>query len=291
MTKNSKRKLFILNTSIWRVFAYFIIYSFFGYIIETCYALFRCGVFECRQSFLYGPFCAIYGLGAVALILILKSKFSKNNRSLFWGGVLIGSITEYMVSFVGEVLLGIKWWDYSNKFLNINGRICLFFSLFWGILALYLIKVLNPRVDKFIDLMANTLPKNLVKAIVGLGFIFLLLDAMVSSLAINYFTIRVAVENDLNVPDKEIVQESYNRIYVENKTLADFIYKYWNNEKMIMTYPNLTIQLSDGSKLLIRKLYPDIEYCYYNFNEDNADMSNANNAYVLDMELDTYDLQ
>ena len=180
------RKLFILNTSIWRVFAYFIIYSFFGYVIETCYALIAAGVLECRQSFLYGPFCSIYGVGSVALILILKSKFSKNNTTLFWGGVLIGSITEYVVSWFGEIVLGIKWWDYSNKFLNINGRICLLFSLFWGILALYLIKVLNPKVDKFIDLMASTLPTNLVKAMVGAGFVFLLLDALVSSLAINY---------------------------------------------------------------------------------------------------------
>ncbi|MBO7218621.1 MAG: putative ABC transporter permease [Clostridia bacterium] len=255
-------------------------------MIETCYALFAAGVLECRQSFLYGPFCSIYGLGSVALILILKSKFSKNNRTLFWGGVLIGSITEYVVSWFGEIVLGIKWWDYSNKFLNINGRICLLFSLFWGILALYLIKVLNPKVDKFIDLMANTLPKNIVKAIVGLGFVFLLLDALVSSLAINYYTLRVIVENDLAVSNIEEVQESYNKIYCENPKLSEFIYKYWGNETMVMTYPNLTIELSDGTKVLIRNLYPELKYCYYNFKDSQDDKTGSMNINRLDIVLD-----
>lgn len=263
----TKRKLIILNTSIWRIFAYFIIYSFLGYVVETLYALIATGVLECRQSFLYGPFCAIYGVGSVALVLILKSKFSKNNRTLFWGGVLIGSITEYLVSFLGEVLLGIKWWDYSGQFFNINGRICLLYSLFWGILALYLIKSVNPRVDKFIDLMAKTLHPNLVKAMTGLCFLLLLADAMVSSLAINYFTLRVAVEKDLDVPNKEIMVEYYDIIYNERKELADFIYKYWNDEVMLRTYPNITIELSNGDILPIKLLYPEIETSYFDFRE------------------------
>ena len=262
-----RRKLIILNTSIWRIFAYFIIYSFLGYVIETIYSVISTGVLECRQSFLYGPFCSIYGVGSVALVLILKSKFSKNNHSLFWGGVLIGSVTEYLVSLIGEVVLNAKWWDYSDKFLNINGRICLIYSLFWGLLALYLIKVVNPAVDRFIDLMAKTFHPNLVKAMVGLCFIFLVVDAMASSLAINYFTLRVAVEHDLDVPNKEEVLENYSLIYNERPEIAEFIYKYWGDEVMIMTYPNLTITLANGDSLPIRLLYPELPYCYFNFND------------------------
>ena len=267
MEKRKRRKWIILNTTIWRVFAYFLVYSFLGYLIETCFALISGGVLECRQSFLYGPFCAIYGVGSVALVLILKSKFSKNNYTLFWGGVLIGSITEYLVSFLGEIILGIKWWDYSDKFLNINGRVCLIYSLFWGILALYLIKSVNPKVDKMIDTIRNTFHPNIVKVTMAIGMVAMLLDALVSCLAINYFSLRVTIDNNLEVQNMELVQEYYNEVYVNRPELAEFIYKYWGDEFMLMTYPNMTIELANGDIIPIRKLYPDIKPYYFKFSD------------------------
>lgn len=134
--EKAKKKFTILGMSIWRVLAYFIIYSILGYLIETLFGLVTKGVIESRQSFLYGPFCAIYGLGAVIMIGLLQY-FNKNNFSLFFGGFLIGSVVEYLVSLFGEMMLHVKWWDYSNMPLNINGRICVYFSIFWGILAIF----------------------------------------------------------------------------------------------------------------------------------------------------------
>ena len=78
------------KTSIWRLLAYFIIYSFLGYVIETIFAIFNYGVWESRQSFLYGPFCCIYGLGAAIIILVLRYRFFKNNHTLFVGGFIVG---------------------------------------------------------------------------------------------------------------------------------------------------------------------------------------------------------
>ena len=92
---------------------------------------------------MYGPFCGIYGFGAVVLILSLRF-FDKNNYTLFLGGCLTGSIVEYTMSFLGELLFNARWWDYSKRFLNINGRICLLYALFWGILSLVLMKMINP---------------------------------------------------------------------------------------------------------------------------------------------------
>lgn len=116
--EKAKKKFTILGMSIWRVLAYFIIYSILGYLIETLFGLVTKGVIESRQSFLYGPFCAIYGLGAVIMIGLLQY-FNKNNFSLFFGGFLIGSVVEYLVSLFGEMMLHVKWWDYSNMPLNI----------------------------------------------------------------------------------------------------------------------------------------------------------------------------
>ncbi|MGN1302669.1 MAG: hypothetical protein ACI4VO_03365 [Clostridia bacterium] len=70
--KKEKKKFTILGIDLWEILAYFIIYSIAGYIIETLFALVRYGVLESRQSFLYGPFCSIYGIGAVIMIIFLQ---------------------------------------------------------------------------------------------------------------------------------------------------------------------------------------------------------------------------
>ena len=158
--------------------AYFIIYSVLGYIVETLFGLVTKGVIESRQSFLYGPFCAIYGLGAVIMILGLQ-RFNKNNYTLFFGGFVIGSIVEYVISLIGEIIFNIKWWDYSSMAFNINGRVCIAFSFFWGVLAIYLMSHLNPLVDKFLDKIS---PK-VLKISVIIGIIIMLLDFLVTSFA------------------------------------------------------------------------------------------------------------
>jgi ABC-type multidrug transport system fused ATPase/permease subunit len=134
--QNTKKNKFkIPNLSIWQILGYFIIYSIIGFVIETIFGICTKGVLESRRSFLYGPFCSIYGIGAVVMIYFLQY-FKKNNYTLFFGGFIIGSVIEYVISFIGELIFNIKWWDYSNLILNINGRICLTFSLFWGLLAI-----------------------------------------------------------------------------------------------------------------------------------------------------------
>ncbi len=97
MNSKSNKKITILGMDIWNLFAYFIIYSIAGFFVETIFAFVRYGVLESRKSFLYGPFCSIYGLGAVIMILFLQY-FKKNRITLFIGGFIIGSITEYLVS-------------------------------------------------------------------------------------------------------------------------------------------------------------------------------------------------
>lgn len=256
-----KKKFTITGISIWRIFAYFVIYSFIGYIIETLYAFVLYGVIESRQSFLYGPFCSIYGLGAVVMICTLQY-FGKDIHTLFLGGFLSGSVTEYIVSFVGEKLLNTKWWDYSDKFLNINGRICLIYSIFWGLLGLYLIKVVNPLIDKLINFIKTKCGVVKLRSVATISTVVLIIDCIVSGLAIDFFLTRVAVENDLEVSYKQQRLEKYNQVYIENTNLSKFIYKYWGNNKMIKTYPNLTIKLANGELKRISEYYPDIPPYY-----------------------------
>lgn len=264
--KDKKRSFKILGISIWRLLAYFIIYSFIGFVIETLFALFMYNVLESRQSFLYGPFCGIYGVGAVIMIMFLNKYFNKNNHVLFLGGFIVGSVVEYLISLIGELMLNVRWWDYSNRFLNINGRICLLYSIFWGLLAIYLMRVINPRVDKLINWLKTKININVAKTLTLITTTLLFIDCVASGFAISFCLIRKSVENNLNIANKEQTIEAYNKIY-GNEKLKEFIYKYWNDEKMVLTYPNLTLKLEDGKIMYVKDLTPEIKPYYHKFNE------------------------
>ena len=251
----------ILGFKIWRILAYFVIYSFLGFCLETVYGLLTKGVIESRQSFLYGPFCAIYGFGAVVMIVLLQY-FKKNNYTIFLGGYLIGSGVEYLVSLVGEKLLHVKWWDYSSEPFNINGRICLFYSLAWGLLAIYLITHINPLVDKLIDKIKVKLPKYMLPIVFNIATAFLVFDCIISGFAINIFYSRLVYEYDLNIPNAEMYVKTYEEI-IENEDLKNFTDKYFSDRKMLKTYPNLKLQDVDGNIIYISDLLKDIKPYYF----------------------------
>lgn len=264
MEKKEKEHIKICGISIWRILAYFVVYSVAGFIIETIFGLLTKGVLESRKSFLYGPFCSIYGLGAVLMILPLQ-KYKKNNYTLFFAGFFIGSIIEYMVSLVGELIFHIKWWDYSDQMFNINGRICVLFSLFWGLLAIYLMSDINPRIDKFIDFVKSKIPANYMKTVIIFSILFLSFDLGITVYALQMFGVRIIHENNLNVSNKQLMDTLYEKIYVNDQKQKDFIYKFFDNEKMIKTFPNIKIEDVDGNILFFRDYVKDIKPYYYNF--------------------------
>ena len=252
--------------NIWRILIYFIIYSFIGFVVETLFALVNYNVLESRKSFLYGPFCGIYGVGAVVLILVLRL-FNKNNYTLFLGGCITGSIIEYIMSFLGEILFGVRWWDYSKRFLNINGRICLLYSIFWGVLSLILIRIINPTIDKFIDYIKSKINLRILKILTSIAMILMIFNVIASGIAMELFLIRMSVENNLNIKNKSKIIKQYNKIY-GNKQRSELIQKFWGDEKMIKTYPNLTIQLEDGNVVYIKDLLPNVKTYIYKFDEN-----------------------
>lgn len=261
LIRYNNNKIIYNNITIWRIFVYFIIYSFIGYILETLFGIIAAGVVESRQSFLYGPFCAIYGLGAVVMILFLQF-FNKNNYTLFLGGILIGSTTEFLISLIGEMIFHVKWWDYSDLPLNVDGRICVFYSLFWGILAIYLMTYLNPKIDNFIDWTKTKINNNFLKKIIIIFIIMLLIDYIISCFATTAFQTRIIVQHSIDVPQKEKIIKKYNEIY-GNQFFNEFIYNFWGDKTMIRTFPNMRIQDKNGDIIYIKNLLPDIQSYYF----------------------------
>ena len=204
VAKKGKKKFTIFGYNIWQILQYFIIYSFLGYVIVTLYGLLTKGVIESRQSMLYGPFCCIYGLGAICLLCIPKAA-KKNNWTLFIAGFVIGSVVEFVVSWVGECIFHIKWWDYSNYPLNINGRVCIIFSIFWGILTICLNKVINPTVDKIVE----KIPNKVLHIATIILIIFMAIDFAITSFALKMFSTRVIYNYGLEVQGAEEYYEEY----------------------------------------------------------------------------------
>lgn len=141
-SKSSKDKVFEYIT-------YFFVYSFLGWLIETIYAIFVHGHFV-KRGFLFGPLCPIYGFGAVILIMATKKLYKKPFLKFLIATVAF-TLFEYIVSFLLEMLFGLRWWDYSNDFLNIQGRVSLPYSIFWGVIGLILLEKLHPYVQEKIQ--------------------------------------------------------------------------------------------------------------------------------------------
>ena len=260
-----KKSKTIFGFSIWRLIAYFIIYSVLGFVIETAFGAVTKGVVESRKSFLYGPFCAIYGLGAVVMILCLQP-FKKNNNTLFWGGFVVGSVIEYLVSLIGELIFHVIWWDYSDMPLNINGRVCVYFSIFWGLLGIYLVSYINPKIDKLINFIKRKISDKALKIIEMITAVFLIVDCLLTAYALKAFYIRMVKLHNINIGNVEMIDKEYDKIY-GNKKKSDFIYKYWGDEKMIKTLPNLKLQDNDGKIVYFDSLLPDIQTYYYKFSD------------------------
>ena len=243
------RNIKISNISIVRIFAYFLIYGFIGFLIETIFGIITKGVLESRTSFINTPICGIYGLGATLMILALQP-YKKDKFKTFIVSFLVGTSIEYFISLLAEIVLHIKWWDYSDRILNINGRVCLYYSIFWGLLGLILINILNPRVDKFLDFIKNKLGKRKIYIISKIAIFLFIFDFITTWISIDLFTTRMIVKNNINVKNKEAIVQKYEKIY-GNETLNNLIYKLWGDKRMIKTYPNIKVQDIDGNSIYL----------------------------------------
>lgn len=130
------------------IFLYFFIYSVLGWIVETLYCRVMGGKWT-NRGFLFGPYCPIYGLGALLVIYFLKN-YIDSPIKVFLFGMLFTTILEYITSFLLEKMFNAKWWDYSHMKFNINGRVCLLNSLEFAALGMILTYVIHPNVSEFV---------------------------------------------------------------------------------------------------------------------------------------------
>lgn len=225
---------------IFELLTYFIIYSFLGWIMESIVRS-VCEKKIINTGFLIGPFCPIYGIGAIILFLFLD-KFENKILSLFFVAIIVLTTWEYIVGVLLEKLFNTKYWDYSEQKFNFQGRICLVNSICWGILGVIFVEYIHPFIQSFI-LKINPI---LLKYIIVIVAIIMFADMIISIIKVKNIKSTLERVEKLNkeIKDKlkelrKVKKEAEKTVPVENVQQIIQKLKRKRNRIIIRLYRNV----------------------------------------------------
>lgn len=202
-------------------FLLFISYAFLGWCMEVTCKFIQYKKFI-NRDFLIGPYCPIYGWGALAITILLK-RYMEDPLVLFVMSTIICSIIEYLTSYFMEKKYHARWWDYSNKKFNINGRICLETLIPFGILGVAIMYGTNPILFK----LYNQIPQLVINILTVILFIGFIVDNIISSNIIS----------SINVEENKLIKDNTEEITEKIKQVLR--QKSWLHRRLINAYPGL----------------------------------------------------
>lgn len=202
-------------------FLLFISYAFLGWCMEVTCKFIQYKKFI-NRGFLIGPYCPIYGWGALAITILLK-RYMEDPLVLFVMSTLICSIIEYLTSYFMEKKYHARWWDYSNKKFNINGRICLETLIPFGILGVAIMYGTNPILFK----LYNQIPQLVINILTVILFIGFIVDNIISSNIIS----------SINAEGNKLIKDNTEEITEKIKQVLR--QKSWLHRRLINAYPGL----------------------------------------------------
>ena len=189
-------------------FAFFIIvfffYSFIGYLIEITSVSLKEDKLVFSRGYLIGPYIPIFGFGAIFMVYYLN-KYQEDLLTLFILGVVSCCILEYFTSLLMEYIFHLRWWDYSDRKFNINGRVCLENGIFFGLGGILLVKYIHPW-------LLNVLYSFSYYWIIVLGsilFIILLVDFLISTSMI--LQLKIDVDSYINKDATEVLKKELKK--------------------------------------------------------------------------------
>jgi uncharacterized membrane protein len=195
----------------------FFIYSIIGYLCEIFYCWFKNKYKFQDTGFLYGPYCPIYGFGALIIIFFLK-RYENDMLILFITSMIYTSVLEYITSFLMEKIFGNKWWDYSGRKFNINGRVFLYNSFLFGICGLALVYYINPFISKYILII----PQMWQIIIASMVLILMIIDTIISS---NTALVLKKKLKSIKEDVSRYIEEEYTKRMQKNKENMEEITK------------------------------------------------------------------
>lgn len=175
-----------------------------------------------NRGFLLGPYCPVHGIGAL-LMLLLLSGISNSPIVLFLSAVFICTSLEYLTGYLLEKIFKARWWDYSDYKFNLNGRVCLQNSLFFGIAGVIIIKFANPFFLKLI----LSIPSHILNIVFLVVFLIFTLDLAISFKVICNFK---TLTNSLTKDSTEEISNKVKNSLAKNSILF---------RRLIKAFPNL----------------------------------------------------
>lgn len=229
----------------------FFIYSILGWFMEVIKIFLNPKIHRViNRGFLIGPYLPIYGFGVLAITLLL-GKYKNDIPALFWLSMITCGILEYGTSYFMEKLFNARWWDYSNKKFNINGRICLETLLPFGIAGTLIICYINPV---FINLI-NMLPEIIIHFLCGGLIAIFSVDAIISFSVISNLK-NTANEIDLSQDDDTETISNYVKEKAEDIAMQveSDIRKDFRKRKLKSQRKLLHIRLKTNKKIRNAKI-------------------------------------
>ncbi|XCP83899.1 putative ABC transporter permease [Roseburia hominis] len=145
----------ILGFRGYEVLMWFLTYSIMGWVVESIYMSF-CNRKLTNRGFARGPFCPIYGVGALMVFFVLRP-YSGNNFALFALGSLFATTLEFLTALLMKKVFGEIWWDYNEKPFNYKGIICLESSIAWGFYTVFLFMFLQNIVAGIVAMIPESI--------------------------------------------------------------------------------------------------------------------------------------
>ena len=251
-----------MKISITYYFLLFMIYSTAGWTMEVVLKYREHKRFIDR-GFLIGPYCPIYGYGSV-LITALLYKYNSDPVVLFFMTVLTCGTLEYFTSWIMEKLFKARWWDYSKRKFNLDGRVCLGTLIPFGLFGLILTYITNPFLINCFN-KADMIVLNIIASIV---FAIYIIDNIISTIIIIGFrktTIKIGMEK------KEDNTEEITR-----KVREILAQKSWGYRRLIDAFPGLeTIKLRIQE--ITNEVKENVNEIKVNINEKAEDLKNVIN--------------
>ncbi len=238
-----------------RVVLLFFIYSVIGWLWETVYCSIKAKKFVYR-GFLIGPYCPIYGFGVVSVLYFVEP-YQNNVAVLYVFSAVLVTVLEYLTSYVLEKLFHATWWDYHDVPLNINGRVAVPVSLFWGLACVLIVKVVNPQVlilSQFLERTFGNILPVIVMMLMAVDLIYTVTNMLAFRKAMAAWSValesskaelknRVVTELEEKKEKLEVSRsELFSRLREKRSELAKLPKVNFNHRRILGSFSNLKMK-------------------------------------------------
>lgn len=239
-----------------KYFLLFFVLSVTGWCMEVVWKFIQFRRFI-NRGFLIGPYCPIYGIGAV-LITLLLSRFADTPFALFVMAMIICGVLEYITSYLMEKLFHARWWDYSNAPFNINGRVCAQTLILFGLLGLLLVYTIKP----FLFGLFTRIPPSVMHILCTALLIVMLADIVLSATVLG--KIRKSATETSGIDDTENLTRSVREHLskygcLERRALRAFPFMKLYNSEILLSMKNKKDKLRHEAQERSRRIREDFE--------------------------------